>query len=143
MAFSCWIDEPKLHQANLYLPSLPSGYEPELLSTVFSSNSLPWTHFVDVQTIYLSMRIQAEHWIPFDIRLPRRHVALLSSPTRNQESPLPAPSAFSRAPSFVPVDEKYLFDPSKVLFTLRPDLTCKMKKSQNIKTFNDIKYEMI
>jgi hypothetical protein len=35
-----WLDEPRLHDANLYLPSLPSQYEPDRLLAVFQGEKV-------------------------------------------------------------------------------------------------------
>ncbi|OQV20756.1 Ectopic P granules protein 5-like protein [Hypsibius exemplaris] len=122
-AFALWMDEPKIHHANFYLPSLPREYQPEMLSTVLNAHSEPWSHFVDIQTVYASMRQQAEHWLPFEVRPVRRRSGLLSSPIRGLDTPLGPPSTYPAASPFVPVDASSLFDPSKILFALRPDLT--------------------
>ena len=128
------MDEPKLHHANLYLPSLPPEYQPELLNTILNSNSEPWLHFVDVQCLYTSMRTQAEHWLPFEVRSRPRRASNLSSPIRCQDSPLPAPSTLPAAPPFVPVDTKSLFDPTKVIwdFLKKSDEIWMMFVSQSI-----------
>jgi len=33
-SFKLWLEEPKIHEANLYLPSLPPQYECEMLGRV-------------------------------------------------------------------------------------------------------------
>ncbi|XP_055355114.1 ectopic P granules protein 5 homolog [Paramacrobiotus metropolitanus] len=122
-AFSFWMDEPKLHQSSLYLPSLPSEYEPELLGSILSARCAPWIQFVDLQSMFATMRSQAEHWIPFDVHVPRRRSMGLISPTRMQECPMNPPSTYSNQAPFEPVDLHVLMDPSRVVPLLRPDLT--------------------
>lgn len=39
-AYSLWLDETRLQEANLYLPSLPENYEPQLLALVTQGNSV-------------------------------------------------------------------------------------------------------
>ncbi len=38
MAF--WLDEPRLHDASLYLPALPLQYEPDRLLTIFHNDKV-------------------------------------------------------------------------------------------------------
>ena len=37
---SYWLDEPRLHDASLYVPALPVDYQPQLLITVFQSQAV-------------------------------------------------------------------------------------------------------
>ena len=37
---SYWLDEPRLHDPSLYVPALPADYQPQLLVTVFQSQSV-------------------------------------------------------------------------------------------------------
>jgi len=37
---SYWLDEPRLHDPSLYVPALPAEYQPQLLVTVFQSQSV-------------------------------------------------------------------------------------------------------
>ena len=122
-AFSFWMDEPRLHHPNLYLPSLPAEYEPELLGGVIHTHSYPWLHFVDIPVVFAQMRVQAEHWLPFEIRTFTPHVFNLSSPTRIKDCPVGPPGSNFSSPPFTPVDVGSLVDLSRALPALRPELS--------------------
>lgn len=36
----CWLDEPRLHNPNLYLPALPTQYDAEKLLKLFNSDQV-------------------------------------------------------------------------------------------------------
>lgn len=122
-AFTFWLDEPKLHQSTLYLPSLPPEYEPQMLGTILHSNYGPWRHLVDIERLEASMRTLAEHWVPFDVRPARQPVPTLFSPSHAHENPAPPPRTCSRSRPFIRVEPESVLDPSKVLPALRADLT--------------------
>lgn len=50
-ALSLWIDETRLHDPSLYLPALPSHYEPNLLAKVFSCQGDLWTEYIDLRLV--------------------------------------------------------------------------------------------
>jgi uncharacterized protein YpbB len=50
-ALSLWVDETRLHDPNLYLPALPSHYEPNLLAKVFSRQCDFWTEYIDLRFV--------------------------------------------------------------------------------------------
>lgn len=39
-AYALWLEEPKLLEGNLHLPSLPAQYESRLLALIFQSNDV-------------------------------------------------------------------------------------------------------
>jgi hypothetical protein len=54
-ALSLWIDETRLHDPNLYLPALPSHYEPNLLSKIFAKQSDLWIQYIDMNRLNLNL----------------------------------------------------------------------------------------
>ena len=50
-ALSLWIDETRLHDPNLYLPALPTHYEPNLLAKIYSKQTEQWTQFIDMSRL--------------------------------------------------------------------------------------------
>ena len=54
-ALSLWIDETRLHDPNLYLPALPSHYEPNLLSKIFAKQSDLWIQYIDMNKLNLNL----------------------------------------------------------------------------------------
>lgn len=59
--FSLWIDETRLHDANLSLQALPSNYEPNLLEKIFNFNHNLWVEFVDLNRINTELRSLVPH----------------------------------------------------------------------------------
>ena len=47
-ALSLWIDETRLHDPGLYLPALPTHYQPNLLAKIFAKQSDLWIQYVDL-----------------------------------------------------------------------------------------------
>lgn len=54
-AFELWLDEERLYDSHLYLPSLPSHYKPELLASVRTQSQILWSQFIDFQIIQEEM----------------------------------------------------------------------------------------
>jgi hypothetical protein len=50
-AFSLWIDEARLHDPQLYLPALPTHYQPDILARVFYQQSDLWIQYVDLNKL--------------------------------------------------------------------------------------------
>jgi hypothetical protein len=46
-SLSLWVDETRLHDPTLYLPALPSHYEPNLLAKIFNNQFELWIYYVD------------------------------------------------------------------------------------------------
>ncbi|GFR61879.1 ectopic P granules protein 5 homolog [Elysia marginata] len=60
--FSLWLGEPRLHDANLYLPALPPQYEAMRLNQVFQGFMGPWLEFVDLDGIQYTLSCLAADW---------------------------------------------------------------------------------
>lgn len=60
--YSLWLGEPRLHDANLYLPALPPQYEAVRLNQVFQGFMGPWLEFVDLDGIQYTLSCFAADW---------------------------------------------------------------------------------
>ncbi|XP_070546998.1 ectopic P granules protein 5 homolog isoform X2 [Ptychodera flava] len=61
--FILWIDEPRLHDASLYLPALPPQYDSEKLLKILHNEQDMWTEFIDpVRAEYETVQL-VSHWI--------------------------------------------------------------------------------
>ncbi|XP_077996830.1 ectopic P granules protein 5 homolog [Glandiceps talaboti] len=49
--FILWIDEPRLHEATLYLPALPPQYDADKLLKILHSEQNLWSEFIDVDRV--------------------------------------------------------------------------------------------
>ncbi|KAF2894637.1 hypothetical protein ILUMI_11535 [Ignelater luminosus] len=61
-AYSLWLEEPRLQEANLYLPSLPPQYEPRLLALIIQGNPAPWLEYIDYEAIKLEQQKSIKSW---------------------------------------------------------------------------------
>ena len=50
-SFYYWLDEPRLHSGDLYLPALPVEYSAERLRHVLDGDATPWKHLLDWSAI--------------------------------------------------------------------------------------------
>ncbi|XP_070191920.1 ectopic P granules protein 5 homolog [Littorina saxatilis] len=57
-----WLEEPRLHGADLYLPALPPQYEAARLLHVFTPGNSPWLEFVDFEGAQYQISLFAAQW---------------------------------------------------------------------------------
>ncbi|XP_014790390.1 ectopic P granules protein 5 homolog [Octopus bimaculoides] len=50
-SFQFWLDEPRLHEATLYLPALPTQYDSERLQKIFFCDKSPWMELIDMNML--------------------------------------------------------------------------------------------
>ncbi|GAB1606783.1 ectopic P granules protein 5 homolog, partial [Argonauta hians] len=50
-SFQFWLEEPRLHEATLYLPALPAQYDPERLQKIFFCDKNPWLELIDMNLL--------------------------------------------------------------------------------------------
>ncbi|KAF5275551.1 hypothetical protein FQR65_LT04154 [Abscondita terminalis] len=62
-AYSLWLEEPRLQENNLHLPSLPPQYEPRLLALIVQENTAPWLEYLDYEIINLEQQKSVESWM--------------------------------------------------------------------------------
>ncbi|XP_035829150.1 ectopic P granules protein 5 homolog isoform X2 [Aplysia californica] len=60
--YSLWLEEPRLHDGNLYLPALPPQYEAVRLNQVFQGFMGPWIEFVDLDGVQYTLSCLAADW---------------------------------------------------------------------------------
>ncbi|XP_076447261.1 ectopic P granules protein 5 homolog [Babylonia areolata] len=60
--FLLWLDEPRLHGADLYLPALPPQYEAARLMHIFVPGNNPWLEFVDFEGAQYDISVFAAEW---------------------------------------------------------------------------------
>ncbi|CAG5121709.1 unnamed protein product, partial [Candidula unifasciata] len=60
--YSLWLEEPRLHDGNLYLPALPPQYEAARLNQVFQGFMGPWLEFVDLEGVQYTLSCLAADW---------------------------------------------------------------------------------
>lgn len=79
--FSLWLEEPRLHEANLHLPALLLPYNPTRLALIFQNNKVPWLEFVDFDKVWKERMLRCKKW---ELRTPKRK----HSPVVNNETPM-------------------------------------------------------
>ena len=52
---SFWLDEPRLHDASLYIPLLPPQYQPQLLASIFQNQIVSGINSHSLLSIHLTM----------------------------------------------------------------------------------------
>ncbi|KAL4226903.1 Ectopic P granules protein 5 [Mactra antiquata] len=58
-----WVEEPLLHDATLYLPSLPPQYQSDRLLNVFYNRKDPWFEFVDIFSVKTGIQSVISDWV--------------------------------------------------------------------------------
>ncbi|EDV29695.1 uncharacterized protein TRIADDRAFT_52361 [Trichoplax adhaerens] len=84
-----WLEEPRLHDTSLYLPSLPIQYNPELLGRLYNKTGELWLEYVDLTAIYEDVYNNIRSWLlqyaPFTLA---SKFELSSSSHSGREEPL-------------------------------------------------------
>ncbi|XP_019856290.1 PREDICTED: ectopic P granules protein 5 homolog [Amphimedon queenslandica] len=57
-----WLEEPRLHEETLSLPSLPIQYEPERLSKLFKTQQSDWVEFLRLWEIEDIIKVMLDEW---------------------------------------------------------------------------------
>ncbi|XP_052280497.1 ectopic P granules protein 5 homolog [Dreissena polymorpha] len=60
--FQLWVEEPLLHDATLYLPSLPIQYLAEKLLVVFQNHTAPWLEYLDLKGVLHELEVMTSEW---------------------------------------------------------------------------------
>ncbi|XP_059161411.1 ectopic P granules protein 5 homolog [Physella acuta] len=60
--YQLWLEEPRLHDGNLYLPALPVQYEAARLNQVFQGFMGPWYEFMDLEGVQYNLSCLAADW---------------------------------------------------------------------------------
>ncbi|XP_055883015.1 ectopic P granules protein 5 homolog isoform X1 [Biomphalaria glabrata] len=126
--YKLWLEEPRLHDGNLYLPALPPQYESARLNQVFQGFMTPWLEFVDLEGIQYNLSCMASDWkkhlTSAKAHLPKTHMLSSNEPKNATErilrrlrrfdppkDPPPVPTIQSAVPLINPtlVDDKTSF----------------------------------
>ena len=134
LTLGLWIDEPRLHEADLYLPALPPQYDSKRLAQLVANQLTPWLELVNIKAIEDSLRVSCREWTSsFEVKKP-------SSPVKRQpvksvdqrimerishlDTPSPVPPLEQVAVPFVCVLRSCLSDSQLLLTEVRKDLRC-------------------
>lgn len=117
-AYSLWLEEPRLHDLNLHLASLPPQYLPQLLSLIIVGDSVwktifvvvnilttclyqaPWLEYVDYSKIKAEQEKHIEAWNNTIFRGKKRFNLPAVNPGKNTESPDPIERIIRRLNSY-------------------------------------------
>ncbi|CAH1257809.1 EPG5 [Branchiostoma lanceolatum] len=132
-SFYLWIDEPRLHDPNLYLPALPQQYDAERLLSLFKNSQDTWLEFVDMDRVERDIAVMATEWVQH--RQVKTVAASRPSPDFSQPatSPMerhlmtsdltqPPPSSGEMEPPVPGVPPQVLEDTTLLLATVEPHL---------------------
>lgn len=133
-----WLDEPRLHDDDVYLPALPSEYEPDRLQGIIRHDKTPWNHLVNWSVVTDELTKLTLQW--------RDLLSLTSGQTASMSATQPlylrltpvqrvlerlqrsddviAPPKLTELRATVPeITEPVLYDKQGLLFSLRSDFT--------------------
>ncbi|XP_066259328.1 ectopic P granules protein 5 homolog [Euwallacea similis] len=100
-AFLLWLEEPRLQSGNLLLQSLPSQYEPQLLSLIIhENNQTPWYNYVNRDQIMRDQAISIRHWRVANFREKSNINQPLPNPGNRVESSDPVERILRRLASY-------------------------------------------
>nr|CAD7586275.1 unnamed protein product [Timema genevievae] len=60
--FSLWLEEPRLHEPNLFLPALPPQYDSNKLAAILNGNKIPWLEYLDYGKVRESQQQAFNEW---------------------------------------------------------------------------------
>ena len=129
-----WVDEPRLHEADLYLPALPAQYDQKRLAELVSNQFAPWRDLVNLAALELTIRGSCHEWTScFEVKKPSSPVkkAEVKSAERRIQDRIsfsdtlsPAPPLVTIEVPFVPVLRSCLSDPQLLLTEVKKDIRC-------------------
>ncbi|KAI6645756.1 Ectopic P granules protein 5-like [Oopsacas minuta] len=133
LTLELWIEEPRIHEADLYLPALPPQYDTQRLSQLVSNQLTLWLELVNLEAIQDSINKSCKDWISsFEVKKPNspRNLPVKSVEKRilNRisltDTPSPIPPLVPVDVPFVPVLRSCLSDPQLLLTEIKKDLRC-------------------
>lgn len=127
-----WLDEPRLHDASLYLPSLPPPYDPARLETLLKSEMERWCDLLFTNKIDLEITESVRCWIKHSFgpqkrpvegkgtgqwsdRSPETAASRIIRRMRTQPAPLPPPPVKRLEPILPPMTDATLMNKQKVM----------------------------
>ncbi|ESO91450.1 hypothetical protein LOTGIDRAFT_228859, partial [Lottia gigantea] len=129
-----WLEEPRLHDTNLYLPSLPPQYDASRLLLLFQNIQDPWLEFVDIHEVYHNITIQGHEWKKYLIckqqrsstisqQQPQNATERILKYLRKEDGIKPAPSLVNLYPTVPDIDITILQDKSALLHLINADIS--------------------
>ncbi|CAH3172967.1 unnamed protein product, partial [Porites evermanni] len=127
-----WLDEPRLHDPNLFLPSLPPPYDPARLETLLKPEQEPWSDLLFVKKIDMEITESVRFWVkhalgpttkPLDSRMtgqwsdrsPETAASRIIRRMKTHPAPLPPPSVKRLEPILPPMTDATLMNKQKIL----------------------------
>ncbi|GFO21233.1 ectopic p granules protein 5 homolog [Plakobranchus ocellatus] len=134
--YSLWLEEPRLHDANLYLPALPPQYEAVRLNQVFQGFMGPWLEFVDLDGIQYNLSCLAADWrkrltgAATAVKLHRRETTAEPENATQRiirrlgryDTPKPPPPLQTIQSPVTPINPTILHDQDALVHLIRADL---------------------
>ena len=133
LTLELWVDEPRLHEADLYLPALPPQYDTQRLSQLVSNQLTLWIELVDLEALQGYLDKSCQDWVSsFEVKKqnsPRKQPT--KTPDKriidrisHADTPSPAPLLVTVDVPFVSVLRSCLSDPQLLLTEVKKDLRC-------------------
>ncbi|KAJ7394035.1 Ectopic P granules protein 5 [Desmophyllum pertusum] len=91
-----WLDEPRLHDPSLYLPSLPPPYDPARLETLLKPEWEPWNDLLFVNKIESEITESVRCWVKHALGPQKKPVESKTTGQWNDRSPETAASRIIR-----------------------------------------------
>ncbi|XP_014203959.1 ectopic P granules protein 5 homolog isoform X2 [Copidosoma floridanum] len=57
-----WLEEPRLQEAGIYLPTFPPNYMPSKLNVIMQNDQTPWLEYVDQWAVHCSQQTALQKW---------------------------------------------------------------------------------
>lgn len=130
---SYWLDEPRLHDSNLYIPSLPVQYEKARLSTVVQFQTDLWLDLLDWSEIDAQLTKLYKHWTEYfsikDAYERKDHLSgnennisgRLFNRLNSYDMPLPPPSIEQMKRPVAELPPTLICDKQNLIHSLRAD----------------------
>ncbi|XP_063226634.1 ectopic P granules protein 5 homolog [Bacillus rossius redtenbacheri] len=133
--FSLWLEEPRLHEPNLFLPALPPQYDSSKLAAILRGDKAPWLEYLDRGKVRESQQRSVHEWEVAHFRT-RIHDAQGVPPVDPEEGedprqrilkrlqsydcPVQPPPVRSLKPVVPPIPRDMLLNKGAVLDLLKP-----------------------
>lgn len=134
-----WLEEPRLHEPNVFFSSLPPQYDSKKLILIFQGEKLPWLEYLNIAKIRKSQQNSAWDWQVVNFRTQEGdYKSLVQTPTlenihdpmqrilkrlKTYESPIPPPSLSNPDKPVIPklqlemlIKKDYMFNGLKSSF---------------------------
>ncbi|KAL3265467.1 hypothetical protein HHI36_009671, partial [Cryptolaemus montrouzieri] len=99
-AYELWLEEPRLHESNLLLPSLPPQYEANLLFHIIQGDAKPWYEYIDYKRVKQEQQECIRIWRISNFRENTNVNRPLPNSANSMESDNPVERIFRRLTSY-------------------------------------------